>query len=184
MAATRWLVVLAVIAAGLAAGWLGYRLGRVDFAGDDAAGVPASVTFALPDVDGVQRSAGEWRGRTLLVNFWATWCAPCREEVPLLVAAQQAYGPRGLQVVGVAIDEVEAVRAFGAHFGINYPSLVAADQGFELMRRYGNPGALPFNVVVDADGRVHSTRLGPYAAGELTRLVESLLGGESSSKSR
>ncbi len=181
MPATRWLVVFAVIAAGVAAGWLGYRVGRVDFAGDDAEVLP-SVAFALPDVDGVRRSAGEWGGRTLLVNFWATWCAPCREEVPLLVAAQQAYGARGLQVVGVAIDEVEAVRTFGAELGINYPSLVAAEQGFELMRRYGNPGALPFSVLFDADGRVHSTRLGPYAAGELTGLIESLLEEKTSSK--
>ncbi len=132
-----------------------------------------SVT--LEDVDGEPRILAEWAGRPLLVNFWATWCPPCREEIPLLSAAQDAYAARGLQVVGIALDDVGPVRSFVDQIGINYPSLLGGDTGDTLMHEFGNRGSLPFTVLIDRDGAVHATKLGPFTAAELAFAVDELL---------
>ena len=79
---------------------------------------------ALPDAKGREQSIGQWKGKVLVVNFWATWCVPCREEMPEFVKAQQEFGPRGLQFVGIAIDDVPKVEAFAAELGLNYPVLI------------------------------------------------------------
>src|SRR5512137_44966 len=89
----------------------------------DLRGKEAGALFgvALPDAKGREQSIGQWKGKVLVVNFWATWCVPCREEMPEFVKAQQELGPRGLQFVGIAIDEVAKAEAFAAELGLNYP---------------------------------------------------------------
>ena len=133
-------------------------------------------TVTLEDVDGEQRVLAEWAGQPLLLNFWATWCPPCREEIPFLAAAQDVYAKRGLQVVGVAIDDAGPVRSFGDEIGINYPSLLAGDTGETLMQEFGNRGSLPFTVLIDRDGTVHSTKLGPFTETELAFALDELIG--------
>ena len=187
-----WLVGAAALA--LAAGWGAGRYfdrepGEPDAArmaagsgpGPDAAasGEPPNVLhrprpeFTLPDLDGRPRQPAEWDGKVLVVNFWATWCAPCREEIPLLVDLERRRP--GVRVVGIAVDRPEAVRAFAAELGIGYPILLDDLQG-STMRRYGNRiGALPFTVITGRDGVVAYVRLGELEAAELDRVTAALL---------
>jgi thiol-disulfide isomerase/thioredoxin len=131
----------------------------------------------LPDVDGVAQSFSQWRGRVLVVNFWATWCAPCREETPVFVRLQARHGPQGLQFVGIAIDDPAKVAAFSREFAVNYPQLIGAIDTVELSRRLGNrAGVLPYTLVVDRAGRIATTLSGRVREEALTALVTPLLG--------
>lgn len=179
-----WLLVVAAALAGIGAGtavnyWLAEAPGTpgggrerivTDMAGQQRPG------FELPTPDGEQRSISEFDGRVVLLNFWATWCAPCIEEVPALTQVQQTLGERGLQVVGLALDDAAPVREFAAEHGINYPVLVGGRDAFAIAREYGNTrGVLPYSVVIDRDGVVRKTHLGALDAGEIRALVEPFL---------
>ena len=140
---------------------------------------PASVLhqplpdFSLPDLDGRPHRPSEWDGKVLVVNFWATWCAPCREEIPLLIDLERRRP--GVRVIGIAVDRADAVRAFAEELGIGYPILLDDLEG-STMRRYGNRfGALPFTVIAGRDGVVAYVRLGEIEAGELDWVTETLL---------
>ncbi|MBN8717489.1 MAG: TlpA family protein disulfide reductase [Stenotrophomonas sp.] len=105
-----------------------------------------------------------WAGRPTLVNLWATWCGPCLKEMPDLQAFARTQGDRGVQVVGIALDEAAAVRAFLPAHGITYPVLIDAPGPADAGVRLGNPaGVLPFSALVSADGRLLKTRIGPFA---------------------
>ena len=109
---------------------------------------------ALPDA---------WAGRTTLVNVWATWCAPCLKEIPELQAFAREQGANGTQVVGIALDDDTAVRAFLQAHAIGYPSLVDTPGPADAGVRLGNPaGVLPYSVLVAPDGRLLKTRIGPF----------------------
>lgn len=117
--------------------------------------------FKLPDLDGTMRHVGEWDGKVLLINFWATWCPPCVREVPAFMELQEEYGPQGFQVVGVAIDDVEAVREFAESVNANYPMLVGEEAAARISEEYGNSlGALPYSVMVDRDGTIRFVQRG------------------------
>ena len=134
--------------------------------------------FTLPDLEGRPRRPDEWDGRVLVVNFWATWCAPCRKEIPLLIDLERRRP--GVRVVGIAVDRPEAVRPFAAELGIEYPILFDDLKG-STMRRYGNRvGALPFTVITGRDGVVAYVRLGELEAGELDWVTETLVSPGSS----
>lgn len=131
---------------------------------------------SFPDVAGNTRRLSEWRGKALLVNFWASWCAPCREEIPLLNDAQQRYGSKGLQVVGIGVDTAVNVGEFLKTMTFAYPVLIAGAAGIDLMRELGNrPGGLPFNVLLDRQGRLAGRKLGAYSAPELHSALTELL---------
>jgi thiol-disulfide isomerase/thioredoxin len=137
---------------------------------------------ALTDLDGYSRRLSDWHGKIVLVNFWATWCPPCLEEIPLLQRAQATWGKHGLQIVGIAIEEEEAVSAFQRTAKLSYPVLIGetdgigAPDGLALMAEYGNPGGgLPFSVVLDRNGNVLGTKRGAYKAAELQSLLSRLL---------
>jgi len=140
--------------------------------------IDAAALFgiSLPDVDGREQPLAQWRGKVLVVNWWATWCAPCREEMPRFVEAQRELAPRGLQFVGIAVDQPDKVQAFAKEFALNYPSLIGGVGSLELSKAYGNRlMALPFTVVVDRDGRVAHTQLGPLAEHRMRQLLGKLL---------
>jgi thiol-disulfide isomerase/thioredoxin len=82
-------------------------------------GGDALLAVSLPDAAGTPQTLGQWRGKLLVVNFWATWCAPCREEMPMFVKAQADHGGRGLQLVGIAVDDAAKVRQFASEIGVN-----------------------------------------------------------------
>ena len=150
-----------------------------DRPGTKTAGEPPAILhrvrpdFALPDLDGRLRRPDEWAGSVLVVNFWATWCAPCREEIPLLLALGERRTE--VRIVGIALDTADAVRAFVEELDIGYPVLLDEVRG-NTMRRYGNRyGALPFTVVVGRDDLVAYTRLGILDPDELDVVVKALL---------
>lgn len=110
----------------------------------------------------------QWRGRLLVVNFWATWCAPCVEEMPELQKVQHDYASRGVAVIGLGIDNAAAIRRFRDEQQIALPLLVAGAGGSEIARQFGNPsGALPYTVLIDRDGRIVQARLGRIREQEL-----------------
>lgn len=137
-------------------------------------GTPAQrPEFTLPDLSGEQRHVSHWDGQSLLINFWATWCAPCRREIPMLIDAQQAYGDDGLQIIGIAIDGRDAARSYARDIGINYPVLIAGPGGIELTREYGDDfGALPYTVLVAPDGRILDSHTGELQPDRLHALIE------------
>jgi thiol-disulfide isomerase/thioredoxin len=169
---------LATGAVAIAAGVAGYAFNAWRTAPDapGAAGRDALLALRLPDLDKRFRTIGEWRGKVLVVNFWATWCAPCREEIPLFVKLQDRYGARGLQFVGIAIDQPDKVRPFAREFAMNFPVLIGDMDTIELGRKLGNQaGVLPFTIVIGRDGRVASSAIGAAKPEKLEPLLTSLL---------
>jgi peroxiredoxin len=117
--------------------------------------------FSLADTDGAPVGAADFDGQPLLLNFWATWCAPCVEELPMLAALQRDHARNSLQVVGIAVDEPERAQAFARELGLDYPLLFGLGEAMLVARRYGNAsGMLPYSVLVDAGGIVRWTHLG------------------------
>ena len=136
----------------------------------------ALMSISLPDTTGQQQSLAQWRGKVVIVNFWATWCEPCREEMPDFVRAQREFGPRGLQFVGIAVDQADKVARFAKELDLNYPALIGGYGAVELSRALGNHlSALPFTIVIDRDGGVADTQLGPFKAGQLRSTISNLL---------
>lgn len=134
------------------------------------------VDFSLPDPEGKPHSISDWRGKTIILNFWATWCPPCRAEVPLFVEAQEKYKKDGLVIVGVAIDKKEDVANFIDSYFINYPVLVNDQENTQLMAQYGNRIAtLPYSVIMDSSGRIVDSHAGAYRKADLYPLLDRVL---------
>ena len=166
----RWLI-LGV--AGILALGIGVLAGLHKDAPQDAA---ALLAISLPDTAGAQQSLEQWRGKVVVVNFWATWCAPCREEMPEFVRAQSEFGSKGLQFVGIAVDQADKVDEFARELKVNYPVLIGGYGAIELSKTLGNRlVALPFTIVVDRQGRVAHTQLGPLKPDQLRSIVTKLL---------
>jgi thiol-disulfide isomerase/thioredoxin len=139
-------------------------------------GAAELLSSTYPDLSGRPRRLLEWQGHPLVCNFWASWCAPCREELPLLDAMQREMAPNSVQVVGIAIDTAMNVQDFLKDVRVSFPILIAGPAAIDLMRRLSNrSGALPFTVMLDAAGRVRERRLGAYGAEELRAGVLGLL---------
>jgi thiol-disulfide isomerase/thioredoxin len=134
------------------------------------------LSASFPDLSGRRRRLSEWQGRPLLCNFWASWCVPCREELPLLDAAFRENASIGLQVVGIAVDNAANVSKYLKSVPIGYTVLVAEGSAIGLMRALGNPGGiLPFSITVDGAGRLRQRKLGAYSARELRSDLAALL---------
>jgi len=136
----------------------------------------ALFALSLPDAAGKEQSISQWRGKVLVVNFWATWCAPCREEMPEFIKTQARYGSQGLQFVGIAVDDADKVARFTKELGLNYPALIGGYGAVELSKTLGNRfAALPFSIVIDRQGHIFLTQLGPLKPDQLQAIIPKLL---------
>jgi len=137
---------------------------------------PAAVMAAgFRDLQGGPRSLGEFQGKVVVLNFWATWCAPCREEMPAFERLQAKWKARGVQFVGVSAEEGPKVLEYAKRFGVTYPLWVGGDEVPELSRRLGNrKGVLPHTVVFDRQQAPVSERVGAYPEDSLDSLLAKL----------
>ncbi|MFW2372880.1 MAG: TlpA family protein disulfide reductase [Gammaproteobacteria bacterium] len=132
--------------------------------------------FSLTDLDGKLRHISEWDGKVLLVNFWATWCPPCKKEIPAFMALQEKYAEQGFQIIGVAIDDEDSVRNFAEIMDMNYPIMAAELASMEIARRYGNRvNALPFTSFVNRQGKITHTFAGEISREQTEKIIKALL---------
>jgi len=168
----REAIVLA--AAGLAAAAAGVWVAPRVLRGDGSRSELASARFR--DLTGTERRVSEWEGRIVVCNFWATWCAPCREEIPMLVAVRETWKEKGVEVLGIGIDTADKILEFQKSLSISYPLLIGNGASIELMRRLGNlAGALPFTVILDRAGRLVGSKLGEVKREELEGQLRELV---------
>ena len=168
-------VALLALGAGLFAGWRAQT--PASLSPEQAKSVAEMLYIStLPDLKGDNQPLAQWRGKVLIVNFWATWCPPCREEIPQFIKVQEKYRNRGLVFVGVAVDKKDAVRAYADEIGINYPVLLGGLEAIELSRKAGNrAGALPFTLIIDRTGKIIATELGGLTQAKLEPIIGPLL---------
>jgi thiol-disulfide isomerase/thioredoxin len=173
------LLILVVAAAAMAGGFAAYRW-RLQAAvpPPQTAKAPAASKqlpeVTLPDLEGKPRALSEWKGRPLLINFWATWCAPCRKEIPLLKELRAQYADQGLEVIGIAIDFRDDVAEYVGQAKIDYPILIA-EQEATVTQAFGVGGGLPASVFVSASGGVTATQLGELHERLAQKLIEQAL---------
>jgi peroxiredoxin len=169
--------VLALVAGGAAAAlgaWLSAR--RLAPAPVAEQAVEALFAQTLPDADGTPQPLAQWRGKLLVVNFWATWCPPCVEEMPDLQAVRDAYRDRGVEIVGIGIDNADKIRSFRDRMNLRLPLLVAGAGGSQMGQALGNvAGALPYTALIDRRGRVVQRKLGQIKPAELRLWLDAQL---------
>ncbi len=173
----RTLAIVAIIAGAAAAGAAGYlayqRHTQVTKPPPVTVEAPALTLagtlpeFQLADRDGKPRSLKDWSGKSLIVNFWATWCAPCRREIPLLEKLQAQYGPDGFQVIGIAADYRDKVLAYADEIKIQYPLLIGEQEALDAATAFGIEAVgFPFTIFSDRQGRIVAAHMGELTQAE------------------
>jgi thiol-disulfide isomerase/thioredoxin len=132
--------------------------------------------FNLPDLSGRQHNISEWKGKVLVINFWATWCPPCLKEIPDFMALQQQYADKNVQFIGIALEDKEPVAEYAATTKINYPVLLGGDNGITLAQQLGNNvDAVPYTLIVDRQGQIIHRHPGELSKEQLLKIIEPLL---------
>jgi thiol-disulfide isomerase/thioredoxin len=189
-------ILVTVLAGGISIGTAIVGQRWVDFAGEDGgrhtarserqtAPLQTLPDFRLNDLDGHEVASNAWAGKVLVLNFWATWCPPCLSEIPRFVETQERLRESGVQFIGIAVDQVEDVRAFVAGQPVNYPLLIASPEVLKLSVQLGNRlEVLPFTVIFDQHGRRVHSQVGELSAEELAAQLAPLLVSEGPRVSR
>jgi len=133
-------------------------------------------TFTLPDLNEKIQTPDNWKGKILVINFWATWCTPCLKEIPMFNRVQKEYAPDGIQFIGIAIDNKASIEKFIQKTPINYPVLYGVKTATKLVQEYGNEaGVLPFTVFIDAKGIVQRIAPGQLKEKYTRESIEKML---------
>ena len=131
--------------------------------------------FAMLDLDGELRNIRDWDGQVVLLNFWATWCPPCLEEIPDFIEVQEQMQDKGLHIIGIAVDNETDVRQFVDDMGMNYTVMVGEYEAIELSQKYGNSiGGLPFSAIIDKNGKITHTITGELSKKRLISILKQL----------
>lgn len=154
-----WLLGLVAVLCGALGIYFGLR--KWDAPAPSAQAAQQFFTQSLPDINNKQDHMAKWQGKLLLVNFWATWCAPCVEEMPELSSLQKSQEFKNLQIIGIGIDSPGNIQEFARKYQISYPIYVAGMTGVALSKKLGNQqGGLPFTILFGPDGQIKKTYLG------------------------
>jgi len=165
-------IVLVCMLAGL---WIGQQYRSAVLVEPPPLTVAQLPDFTLPDLDDQPRSVAEWSGQPLLINFWATWCAPCRREMPLLQSLQDEHSDGSLQVIGIALDNLPDAKRFIEAIDVTYPILYGEDDVTALAESFGDAFiGLPFSVFVDPSGEILALHSGELHADHLRQFVAEL----------
>jgi thiol-disulfide isomerase/thioredoxin len=141
----------------------------------EGSAVSALLAQSLPDTEGKTQPLSQWKDKALVVNFWATWCAPCVDEMPELSALQAEVAPSNIQILGIGIDSSNNIAQFASKYKIAYPLYTGGLDATELSRQFGNKaGGLPFTVLVGRDGQIKKTYLGRLKMQELRKDLAAL----------
>lgn len=183
------LAMAAAVATLATIGWLGYRLfeqSRLPATAlpadlissqqltpeEGQAAADAVMTLTLPDLAGHPQAVAQWRGKVLVVNYWASWCAPCVEEMPAFSRLQEQYAAEGVQFVGIGVDELENMRTFSKARPVAYPLLAATPAISQT------PGlqvkGLPYTLIIGRDGQIEGSRLGRLDETRLASILQRL----------
>ena len=136
---------------------------------------PAKLDFTLKDVNGKPVKLADFAGKIVVLNFWATWCVPCRAEIPALVSLQTKYGKQGLQVVGIAIDDpLEKMKPLVGKYKMNYPAMTALGND-AILDTYGPMVLVPQTVVIERGGKMCTKHIGPVTKDALEQEIKGLL---------
>ncbi len=131
------------------------------------------VDFTLPDLEGNEHQISEWDGKARLINFWATWCAPCRREIPLLIKIQTEHAENNLQVIGIAVDFVEQVTAYAEEAEFNYPILIGQEKAMAAAEATGIDFiGMPFTMIVAPGGQLIKTHIGEIHEDQMALIIE------------
>lgn len=173
MKRTPWLVIPVAILFTLAGVWFGQRSQKAPPLADPA--VRSLFAQSMDDLTGRPQALAQWRGKTLLVNFWATWCPPCVQEMPELSALQAQQAGQSVQIIGIGIDTPANMREFSRKLPVGYPLYAGGMSATELSKQLGNQaGGLPFTVLIDADGKVRKTWRGRLDIAQVRRDIAAL----------
>ena len=139
-------------------------------------GASLILATTLPDLQGKKQTVSKWKGKVLVVNFWATWCEPCRKEMPEFIELQNELYDQGLLFIGIAVDKKDKVKQFSKELNINYPILIGGIKTMEITEEAGNHYAvLPFTVIFNRNGKIVSTHVGRIARDKLEPILKPLL---------
>jgi thiol-disulfide isomerase/thioredoxin len=130
--------------------------------------------ISMPDAKGVPHQLSQWQGRPLMVNFWATWCDPCRREIPLLKKLRQERSGESLEIVGIAVDFPDAVNQYARSIGIDYPVLIGEKDGLAAIAAFGMDTVFPFTVFADKQGRIFTVKVGELHRDEANVILDGL----------
>jgi len=132
--------------------------------------------FSFADISGQLYSISEWQGKIRVINFWATWCGPCLKEIPEFIELQNYYADKGLQFIGIAIDDAESVESYLSTININYPMLVGDMAAISLAHQRGNNNdAIPFTIIVNQQGHIIHQHAGEFSKEKILEVIAPLL---------
>ena len=135
-----------------------------------------AADFRFTDQQGEEHRFSDWDGKVRIVNFWATWCPPCVHEIPMLVSVQESFHAKGVQFIGVAVDDPDDAFAMAKELGMNYPTMADSRRTIDLLHAYGNrASALPFTAFVDSEGSIRDRHTGALTLEQTREKIRALL---------